>query len=50
MHFAKKGVGISWDHLGNWIIALCVLVIVLLIMAVAFGAVDLDFIRNVRFG
>jgi predicted membrane channel-forming protein YqfA (hemolysin III family) len=47
----KKGQEASaWSHLGGWIIALVVLVILVVIALNAFGVIDLDFIRNARFG
>ena len=47
----KKGQEASAiGHLGGWIIALLVLVLIVVIMLVAFGKIDLNFIRNARFG
>ena len=47
----KKGQEASaWSHLGGWIIALAVLVLIVVIALNAFGVIDLDFIRNARFG
>lgn len=40
----------SWGHLGGWIIALLVLVIIVVIMLTAFGVIDLSYIRNARLG
>ncbi len=40
----------SWGHLGGWIIALLVLVIIVVVMLNAFGLIDFSFIRNVRLG
>ena len=47
----KKGQEAStWGHLGGWIIAPLVLVIIVVVMLTAFGAIDLSYIRNARFG
>ncbi|MBI2141352.1 hypothetical protein HYU16_02915 [Candidatus Woesearchaeota archaeon] len=49
--FGKKGQEASpWGHLGGWIIALAVLIILVVVMLSAFGIINLDFIRNARFG
>ena len=48
---SRKGQEAStWGHLGGWIIALAVLVIIVVIMLNAFGLIDLGAIRNVRLG
>ena len=47
----KKGQEAStWGHLGGWIIALLVLVIIVVVMLTAFGVIDFSYIRNARFG
>ena len=47
----KKGQEASAiGHLGGWIIALLVLVLIIVIMGVVFGKINLDVIRNARFG
>ena len=47
----KKGQEASAiGNLGGWIIALLVLVLIIVIMLIAFGKIDLGFIRNARFG
>lgn len=49
--FAKKGQEAStWGHLGGWIIAIGVLLLLLLLLLSAKGVINLDFIKNVRFG
>ena len=49
--FGKKGQEANpWHHLGGWIIALAILVVILVVILSAFSVIDLDFIRNVRFG
>ena len=51
VRFGRKGQEASaWGHLGGWIIALAILVVMLVVILSAFGVIDLDFIRNVRFG
>lgn len=40
----------SWGHLGGWIIALAILLLLLFFVMAAFNVIDLDFIRNLRFG
>ena len=48
---SKKGQEASAiGHLGGWIIALLVLIIIVVVMLVAFGKIDLGFIRNARLG
>ena len=48
---AKKAQEAStWGHLGGWIIAIGVLLILLVILLSAMGLVNLDFIKNARFG
>ncbi len=48
---SKKGQEAStWGHLGGWIIALAILIILLVGVLTVFGVIDLDFIRNARFG
>lgn len=47
----KKGQGANpWEHLGGWIIALAVLVFLIVVILGAFNVIDIDFIRNLRFG
>ncbi|MBI2143637.1 hypothetical protein HYU17_00605 [Candidatus Woesearchaeota archaeon] len=47
----KKGQeATTWGHLGGWIIALGILIMLLVFAAAAFGVVDLGFIREMRFG
>ncbi len=47
----KKGQEASpWGHLGGWIIAIGVLIILLLFLLSAMGIVNLDFIKNARLG
>ena len=37
-------------HLVGWMIALAVLIILAVVMLAAFGIINLDFIKNARFG
>lgn len=49
--FGKKGQEASpWQHLGGWILALAVLMLLIGGMLAAFGVIKIDFIRNLRFG
>lgn len=49
--FGRKGQeATTWSHLGGWIIALGILILLLVFALSAFGVIDLDFIRNMRFG
>ena len=51
MLVGKKGQeASSWEHLGGGIIALAVLIILLVLLLSSTGIVDLDFIKNARFG
>ncbi|MBI2580764.1 hypothetical protein HYV85_03050 [Candidatus Woesearchaeota archaeon] len=49
--FGKKGQEAStWGHLGGWMIAIGVLILLLLFLLSAMGIVNLDFIKNARLG
>lgn len=49
--FGRKGQEAApLGHLGGWIIALIILIILVVVMLSAFGIINLDFIRNARFG
>lgn len=51
LSLSKKGQEANpWEHLGGWIIALAVLVILIVVILAAFNVIDIDFIRNLRFG
>lgn len=48
---SKKGQEAStWGHLGGWVIALAILLVLIVGMLTAFGVIDIGFIRNLRFG
>lgn len=40
----------SLGHLGGWIIAIAVLILIIMVALSAFGMIKIDFLRNLRFG